>query len=186
MKAIFYKEILNIQGLTPTDKIVYCQILYLSIMDKDNRYAFDSDGKFTLDVFNDDFGGLVPITWRVNDKTVMDVLHINRRQYYLSRQHLKEEGYIKTLNGEKVIKLIKLVPYFNLYVDSGLCGKELIVYSYIKNKNSKYGDLDKYHDALAKEIGISFWSLEKILSVLYKKKFLEGINKGKRKLLRAL
>lgn len=185
MKVTFYKNALKEQGLTPTDKIVFSQILYLSLMNEDSRVAFDDEGNFTIDAINEDYGGFVPISWRVSEKYLSEILNISLKQSYLSFKSLYENGYITTNRfGEKLVKLIEIIPFFELIVDSGLKGYELIVYSYLADKIKKYRWVDKYHDAMAIDLNLSFMCLEKTIQRLYEKGFLDRMRKGHQVLLR--
>ena len=167
MKVTFYKSILETKEITPADKIVFCQMLYVSLMDKNCSFSFSSDGEFSTELYEDDFGGYVPIPNYVSEQMITDILDISRRQYYLSCQRLKKAGYIVKNEFGKCLKLISLSPYFELKVKTGLRNLALIVYSYIAHKEERYGYVDTYHDALARDLHISFSSLEKILSSLY-------------------
>lgn len=157
IKVTFYKSIMGAEGLTPTDKIVFCQMLYLSLMNKEDRYAFDSEGNFTLSEIMENFNGYVPLSWRANESFIMSRLGISRMQYYLSIKHIKERGLmVSDSRGFKYLYVIPLVPYFELNMDVGLRGLELIVYSYLVNKETLAakddGWVDKYHNAIAEDL----------------------------------
>lgn len=189
MKVVFYKSIMGKDGLTPTDKVVFCQSLYLSLMSKDNAYAFDANGKFIHGNMFEENGGYIPMSWRVNESFILSCLGISKMQYYLSMRHLKEKGYIiKNEYGEKFLYAIKPVPYFELKVNTGLRGLELIVYSYLADKEKiakKDGWVDKYHNAIAKDLNLpmsnekkSSRCLERILYRLAKKGYLKRSRHG--------
>ena len=184
MKVTFYKSILEQKDITPADKIVFCQMLYVSLMDKNCSFSFNSDGDFSTEVYEDDFGSYVPIPNYVSEQLITDALEISRRQYYLSCKRLKEAGYIVKNEFGKCLKLISLSPYFELKVDTGLRNLALIVYSYIVHKENRYGYVDTYHDALARDLHISFSSLEKILSSLYEQNLVKSERKRYQRILR--
>ena len=183
MKVTFYKSILS-EDLTPTDKIVFCQVLYLSLMEK-GGVAFDSRGCFKDDSIHEDYGGYIPLSWRVSERYLSKVLIISLAQSYLSLNRLREKGYIIANEfNEEMVKFINLIPFYELEVESGLCGMELIVYSYLISKSKKYEWIDKYHKALAEDLLLSPKSLERIIDKLNKKGFLQRMRKGHQVLLR--
>ena len=185
MKAIFYKSILSQENLTPTDRIVYSQILYLSLMEKSNS-SYDLEGRFNLESANNKYGGYVPVSWRVSGKYICEILRISRKQYYLSFANLNKFGYLISDTNNTLVKLTCLIPYFELDTKTKLRGYELIVYSYLLAKSAKYGWVDKYHDAIAKDLSLSRISIEQILHKLYKKGFLERMRRGHQVLLRPI
>ena len=114
MKVTFYKSVLKECGLTPTDKIVLCQILYLSLMES-HGISFNSDGEFVIDDIIKEYGGHFPIKWNVSEKYISHVLNISLKQSYLSFNNLKDRGYIITNKfNEKLVRMIDLIPYFEL------------------------------------------------------------------------
>ena len=116
-----------------------------------------------------------------------EILKISLKQSYLSFANLRELGYIVTNEfGEKLVKVVELVPFFSLVVDSGLKGTELIAYSYLMDKSNRYGWIDKFHDALARDLSLSIMSFKLILHKLYKKGFLGRMRRGHQVLLRPI
>lgn len=183
MKAIFYPRTLFESTMTTTDRLVYSQLLYRSLWD--NYESFDVDGAFTTEIYTSEYDGFVPIGWSATEQIIHN-LNISKRSFYLSKQRLKEQGYI--VGGESGDRIYIIpnvtVNYVELEYKTGLSGMNLIVYSYLNQKCKEYGWIDKYHVALAKELGISRPRLENIVSVLQDGGFLNKKSKGHQMLLR--
>ena len=179
MKIIFYLGTLNKCDMTITDKIVYSQMRYRSLMDG-GRESFESDGTFTSSR-----DGSVPVSWTAS-QDFHDGVNVSRRQFFLSKRKLKKEGYIKTISGEPslIFDNDTIGSFFELRTDTGLSGLSLIVYSYLDNKTEKYGWVDKYHDAIARELCVSSITLANCLARLIKDGFIEKKRRGKQVLLR--
>lgn len=181
MKVIFYPGSLQESNMTVSDAVLYCQILYRSICDG-GREVFGVDGKqFTTEHFETDCGWYVPIGWSVT-ASIASEINITRRQYFRSKKKLEENGYI-TIDGVLLLDGITN-SYFELKPKSGLSGLRLIVYSYLANKSAKYGWVDKYHQAIARELGIDRTNLEHILTDLRGLGLIKVKNIGERRLLR--
>ena len=149
--------------MTAMDKIVYSQILYRSLWD--SNASFTKDGDFSLSYYLEDNDGWVDIGWSV-DESLAKELNISRRQYYQSKKNLQDSGYI---SKDGVLLLDGVTDtFFELKVNSGMRGLSLIVYSYLFNKTRKYGWVDKYHKAIAKELNITERGLQQILAKLIK------------------
>ena len=193
MKAVFYKSILEDTNLSPTDMIVYCQMLYLSLMDEGTAYR--TDGKFDTRDIEEEYNGYIQLSWRVSIKYISGMINsdykiASMKQCYLSLQSLKDCGYLVTnQSGMNMLKLVSLKPYFELKTDTELRGLELIVYSYIANKESiskrDDGWVDKYHNAIAKDLNLpmsnekkSSRCLERILYRLAQKGYLKRSRHG--------
>lgn len=174
-KAYFFLKAMHLEGLSPTDRIVFCQLLNLSLMY--NSESYDSNGDFTTDFYE---GGRVPFSYKVTRETIMEVAGVSYMQYYLSLNKLRRRRYI----GSDWVMLIDRLPYFELKVKSGLSGLELIVYSYVAHMQAYYGECDKNHDALAEELGLSYIQLKNTIYNLHKKDKITGIRKGRRVWLR--
>jgi len=182
MKVIFYSATLFKTNLTITDKIVYSQLVYRSLWDCEDK-PFDSDGTFSIEKYEINYEGYIPVGWTI-DESISSVLNISRAQYFRSKAHLFELGYV----SEYGIRLVTDVTanFFELKTDTGLSGMRLIVYSYIAHKNKTYGWYDKYHVAMAKELGIKdVHNLEHILTYLRENRFISVKYRGKQTLLRA-
>ena len=179
MKIVFYPDVLQEECLSVTDKIIFSQMLYRSLMDG-GRESFESDGTFTSSR-----DGFVPVSWTASQDS-HEWVNVSRRQFFLSKSKLKREGYIKTISGEPslVFDNSTIESFFELRTDTGLSGLSLIVYSYLDNKTEKYGWVDKYHDAIAHELCVSSTTLANCMARLIKDGFIEKKRRGKQTLLR--
>lgn len=147
MKAIFYPATLDIEGLTVADAIVYSQTLYLSLWDTSD--TFTKEGGFTVSTHSN--LGAVQFGCSITESIYKDV-NLSRRQYYNSKKKLFETGYFCT---EGIVLVDGVTDsFFELKTTTGLNGLRLVIYSYLANKSAKYGWIDKYHYAIAMELGI--------------------------------
>ena len=102
---------------------------------------------------------------------------------------LRDSDFIVTTDlGDEQVKLIDGLTdrFFQLHPKKGLNCLNLIVYSYLANKTEKFGWVDKYHDAIAKELGLSNLVLANCLRNLVAKKLIEKKKRGRQVLLRAV
>lgn len=146
------------------------------------RESFEGDGSF-----NSTWDGYVPVSWTAS-QDFHEGVNVSRRQFFLSKSKLKKEGYIKTISGESslVFNNDTIGSFFELRTDTGLSGLSLIVYSYLDNKTEKYGWVDKYHDAIARELCVSSITLANCLTRLMREGFVEKRRRGKQVLLRTI
>lgn len=170
MKSIFYTGILEIPNLTAIDRIVYCQILYHGLC-SNRKYGYALD----------DYNGIVANDYHASESMAAKA-NMSRSQFYEAKKHLRDAGLLNK-DGEAVLLDGITERYFELLTDSGLSGVSLIVYSYIANLCKKYGWTDRYHAAIAKDLGMSDGVLRNCLSRLYKSGHLARRTKGKQTLL---
>lgn len=181
MKAVFYPDILQEECLSVTDKIVFSQMLYRSLMDG-GRESFEADGTFCSS-----WDGCVPVSWTAS-QDFHECVNVSERQFYLSKSKLKREGYIRTMAGEPLLVIGEktIETFFELRTNTGLSGLSLVVYSYLRNKTEKYGWVDKYHDAMARELSVSDTTLANCIARLVADGFVQKKRRGKQVLLRAV
>ena len=182
MKAVFYPRTCKESALTIVDRMVYSQVLFRSLWDA-GKETFE-EGEFSITNYTDWSQGLVPLGYTITS-CIATSLNISRAQYFLSCKRLREMGYI---TQEGVILLDGVTDsFFELHTESGLSGLSLIVYSYLVNKTREYGWVDKYHAAIAKELGIKdVRTLQRILADLKKSGLIQTKIKWRQTLLRAI
>lgn len=181
MKSVLYPGILGESNLTATDKIVYSQILYRSLWD--NSTSFTVDGNFSISEYTDYSDGYVPLSWSATSY-IHYTVNISERQFFRSKKNLIDYGYMDS----ESIKLLDGITdtFFTLKTDTGLSGLRLIVYSYLADKTEKYGWVDKYRDAMAKELHLSENVLVNCLTYLHNAGFIERKRKVRQILIRAV
>lgn len=183
MKAIFYPCTLKESSMTIADKIVYSQILYRSLWDY-GEMTFTKQGEFSVEGYEDELDGVVPIGWTVTPSAIASGLNISRAKFYQSQKSLGDNGYL--IDGG--IRLIEGVTatFFELKTTSGLRGLPLIVFSYLSHKCAKYGQVDKYHGAMAEELGMDRTNLEHILTDLRNRHYITVQYKGRQPLIKTV
>ncbi len=190
MKSIFYLSALSMRSLSSMGKIIYCQMLYMSVWDTKEE-SFTKTGEF------DPYQGIdatgykyIPVGDNCTETILRDITGISHSQLYeirkdLFRCALLMKGdvpggydYIRLEKGylDSFIELIRVPKLNNL---------NLIVYSYICNKTKKFGWIDKYHDAIARELGISPLVLANCLRKLHAMGLVQKKKRYKQVLLRA-
>lgn len=146
--------------MTAIDKIVYCQMAYYdACAGQQNR------GHITLEDY----------TLGTN---------ISRRQLYYAKERLRANGYLDE-HGHAVPLADADGRYFDLRAESCLSGVALILYSYIAHLCKKYGWVDRYHTALAKDLCMSEKTINNALTRLYESGHILRQRKGKQVLLSA-
>ena len=168
--------------MTIADKIVYSQILYRSLWDY-GEMTFTKQGEFSIEGYEDELDGVVPIGWTVT-QSISKGVNITKRQFYRSKKNLEDNGYL--IDGG--IRLIEGVTatFFELKTTSGLRGLPLIVFSYLSHKCAKYGQVDKYHGAMAEELGMDRTNLEHILTDLRNWHYITVQYKGRQPLIKTV
>lgn len=176
MKSVFYLGVLDNTAMTIADKLVYSQILYRSLWDCPEG-TFDVDGKFCPENY---ICNVVPLGDSVS-REIADYLNMSERQYYSSVKHLRELDYLCDVGGEPHIEIIDGCfsdEYFELIPESRLSGYSLIFYSYLCYKSAKYGWVDKYHSAIAKDLRMLRSNLERMITNLKNKKLIMTKERG--------
>lgn len=184
MKVIFYPCTLKECSMTTTERIVYSQILYRSLWDNESDSTFTKeDGRFSIETYEYDYGGIVPLGWSVSNSMAKDV-NVSRTQFFQAKKNLEDNGYL--IDGG--IRLIEGVTatFFELKTTSGLRGLPLIVFSYLSHKCAKYGQVDKYHGAMAEELGMDRTNLEHILTDLRNRHYITVQYKGRQPLIKTV
>ena len=60
--------------MTTTERIVYSQILYRSLWDNESDSTFTKkDGQVSIETYEYDYGGIVPLGWSVSNSMAKDV-----------------------------------------------------------------------------------------------------------------
>ena len=175
-KYIFYPNTLAIDELTITDGLVYSQMLFRSLWDM-NEVTF-TKGHFDIDEYHENFSDYVPLGWTIDLTEIAKDLKISERQLYYTKKRLKENGLL-TDDSIYIINDIT-TRFFELVVDKGLSGWELIVYSYLANKNKKHTWITLSHEILSKDLNIRRENFERIVSSLKAKGLIEKEKKGER------
>lgn len=111
----------------------------------------------------------------VTTNTIFDSIH-----------QLKEQGLLSSDDIEYQILYIDGIMdkgFFKLQKESGLNGKLLIFYSYIKNKSEKFGgQIDTFKWKLAEELKTTKIAITNMLNRLYKLKLAKRMPNGKLKI----
>lgn len=181
-KVIFYPCTLKESSMTIADKIVYSQILYRSLWDE-SAATFTKGGQVSTDEYMTEYDGVVPFGWSVSSSMAKE-LNITQRQFYRSKSNLENNGYL-VYGGIRLIEGVT-ATFFELKTTSGLRGLPLIVFSYLSHKCAKYGQVDKYHGAMAEELGMDRTNLEHILTDLRKRHYITVQYKGRQPLIKTV
>lgn len=180
---------MTVVDMTTADKIVYSQLVYESIC-AGGRETYSYTGKdLSVREYVENSDSLVPIGDSVTISSISRHTNLSRYQCSISMRKLRDSDFIVTTDlGDEQVKLIDGLTdrFFQLHPKKGLNCLNLIVYSYLANKTEKFGWVDKYHDAIAKELGLSNLVLANCLRNLVAKKLIEKKKRGRQVLLRAV
>lgn len=187
MKIVFYNCLFGDNRFPETnDKIIYSYLVYKSLPSIDGAFN-NSQNSFSFDAVGD--------FWKDNSYSEIYGFSAYKASKDLGMSINTIKSRISMLEGIGAIRIedsclyvgyteqIKTSYYFELLLDTNLKGEKLIVYSYLKNKSNKYGNVISTFDVnQAKEFYMSKKHYQKILCELYNKGFAERLENGKLKI----